>query len=338
MSAPFPAVLAVWRVASAQALVAFRGNRYSVPPELARAQVTVTHRLGAPHIELASGSGPTAGIVIARHRLAPAGAGATVGDTDTSTLWNAPPCPRSPPLSRTGASSASHPARPPKLPQRLCAPAAPTHQHRPRPTRRPVRQSARSAPRWWSTSPATPPQPREGTPYLAIEQRLAGIDELVARLAERLLPQADQLTSEINGLTTELTTRVQVLAPTLLAVPGCGVLTAAKILGETAGIDRFTSKDAFARHKGTAPLPVWSSNRARHRLSRTGNRQLNAALHRMALTQAHWHPDAKALIARRKAAGDGGMEALRVLKRRLSDVVYRALLADARETVTTAAA
>nr|WP_257233664.1 IS110 family transposase [Rhodococcus qingshengii] len=53
-----------------------------------------------------------------------------------------------------------------------------------------------------------------------------------------------------------------------------------KILGETAGVDRFRSKDAYARHKGTAPMPVWSSNRARHRLSRTGNRQINAALHR----------------------------------------------------------
>ena len=107
-----------------------------------------------------------------------------------------------------------------------------------------------------------------------------------------------------------------------MATPGCAVLTAAKILGETTGVDRFTSKDAYARHDGTAPLPVWSSNRARHQLSRTGNRQLNAALHRIALTPAHWHPDTKSLIARRKAAGDGGLEALRVLKRRLSDVVY----------------
>jgi hypothetical protein len=74
---------------------------------------------------------------------------------------------------------------------------------------------------------------------------------------------------------------------------------------------------------------VWSSNRARHRLSGAGNRQLNAALHRIALTRAHWHPDAKALLARRRAQGDGGLEALRILKRRLSDVVYRALLADA---------
>jgi hypothetical protein len=77
LPAPFPAVLTVQRVASAQALVSFRGNHYSVPPELARAQVTVSHRLGAAGIELATSSG----IVIARHHLAPAGAGATVRDT-----------------------------------------------------------------------------------------------------------------------------------------------------------------------------------------------------------------------------------------------------------------
>ncbi|WP_205857808.1 transposase, partial [Phytoactinopolyspora endophytica] len=108
----------------------------------------------------------------------------------------------------------------------------------------------------------------------------------------------------------------------------CGPITAAKIVGETAGVDRFRSKDAFARHNGTAPLPVWSSNRARHRLSRTGNRQLNAALHRVAMTQARCHPAARNLLERRKANGDGDMEALRVLKRRLSDVVFRALTAD----------
>lgn len=113
-----------------------------------------------------------------------------------------------------------------------------------------------------------------------------------------------------------------------MAIPGCGALTAAKILGETAGVDRFRSKDAYARHNGTAPLPVWSSNKPHHRLSRTGNRQLNAALHRMAMTQAHWNPAAKELMARRKAGGDSGLEALRVLKRRLSDVVYAAMQAD----------
>jgi transposase len=68
-------------------------------------------------------------------------------------------------------------------------------------------------------------------------------------------------------------------------------------------------------------VPVWSSNNARHRLSRTGNRQLNAALHRMALTQAHCHPPAKAMMQRRTADGDSGPEALQVLKRQLSDIV-----------------
>ena len=158
--------------------------------------------------------------------------------------------------------------------------------------------------------------------------RLHGVEGLVARLARGIIERCRELTVEIRKLEGEITTLVTALAPSLLAICGCGALTAAKIVGETAGIERFKSNDAYARHNGTAPLPVWSSNRARHRLSRSGNRQLNAALHRIALTQAQWHPDAKAMLARRKAQGDGGLEALRVLKRRLSDVVYRALKAD----------
>ena len=76
------------------------------------------------------------------------------------------------------------------------------------------------------------------------------------------------------------------MAPTLLALPGCGELTAAKLIGETAGVTRFKSEAAFARHSGVAPIPVWSGNTAgRVRLTRSGNRQLNAALHRIAITQ-----------------------------------------------------
>src|SRR5262249_41958886 len=133
----------------------------------------------------------------------------------------------------------------------------------------------------------------------------------------------------INRLEREISALVEKLAPTLLAVCGCGALTAAKILGETAGIERFRSSDAYARHNGSAPVPISSSNRTRHRLSRSGNRQLNPALHRIALPQARVDPAARALPARRRANGDGGLEALRVLKRHLSDVVYRALKADA---------
>ena len=166
---------------------------------------------------------------------------------------------------------------------------------------------------------------------------LAGVDGTVARIARELIERCRSLTIAVAQLEREISQLIEKLAPALLAICGCGPLTAAKILGETAGIERFKSPDAYARHNGTAPLPVWSSNRARHRLSRTGNRQLNAAIHRIALTQAHWHPPAQAMIARRRANGDGGLEALRVLKRRLSDVAYRALRADLTATIAEAA-
>jgi hypothetical protein len=78
---PFPATLRVVRTASAQALVSFRGNQYSVPPELARAQVAVHHRLGAAHLEIATANGISSGTIIARHCLATPGAGATVRDS-----------------------------------------------------------------------------------------------------------------------------------------------------------------------------------------------------------------------------------------------------------------
>ena len=151
---------------------------------------------------------------------------------------------------------------------------------------------------------------------------------MVRRLALRLIEHLRLLTVEIDELTAEITLRVGRIAPSLLAIVGCGALTAAKIIGETAHAARFRSKDAYARHNGTAPLPVWSSNKQRHRLSRTGNRQLNAAIHRIALIQARCYPPAHELLDRRKNSGDGGREALRVLKRRLSDVVYRAMIAD----------
>ena len=162
----------------------------------------------------------------------------------------------------------------------------------------------------------------------AVTARLAGMDGLVARLAADLTARIAVLTAEARALEKEITVLTRQLAPSLLAVPGAGDLTAAKIVAETASIARFTSKDAYARHNGTAPLPVWSANKTRHRLSRTGNRQLNCALHRIAVTQIRCHPDARAYLQRRIDAGDSKTEALRALKRRLSDIVYRALLAD----------
>ena len=162
----------------------------------------------------------------------------------------------------------------------------------------------------------------------AIAHRLAGIDGPVARIASEIVAHITGLTVRARALEREITALGAGLAPTLLTLVGVGALTAAKIVAETADITRFKNKDAYARHNGTAPLPVWSGNRERHRLSRTGNRQLNAAIHRIAITQMRCHDDARAYLDRRITNGNTKTEALRALKRRLSDVVYRSLLAD----------
>jgi transposase len=161
-----------------------------------------------------------------------------------------------------------------------------------------------------------------------LERALAGCQGLVARLARAELGRCRELTAEVDVLAAELEALVTPLAPALVAIVGCGPLTAAKILAETAGIERFRSPDAYARHNGTAPLPVASAGVLRHRLSRAGNRQLNAALHRIALVNGRFDARGQALLARRRTQGDSPREALRVLKRRLSDVVYRALMHD----------
>lgn len=163
----------------------------------------------------------------------------------------------------------------------------------------------------------------------AVAARLTELDGMTARIARDIVVQARELTVRERALHHEITERTKPLAPTLLAIVGVGALTAAKIVAETADVRRFKSKDAFARHNGTAPLPVWSGNRERHRLSRTGNRQLNAAIHRIAITQGRCYPDAVADLARRATLSNSPTEARRALKRRLSDTVYRALLADA---------
>jgi transposase len=179
--------------------------------------------------------------------------------------------------------------------------------------------------------PGWDPRPRSLTSRAnldAVTARLARSTGTVARLAADLTARILALTTDVNALEREITALTTQLAPSLLAVPGVAGLTAAKIVAETAGADRFTTKDAYARHNGTAPLPVWSANNTRHRLSRTGNRQLNCALHRIAVTQIRCHPAAQSYLQRRITAGDTKSEALRALKRRLSDIVYRALLAD----------
>lgn len=180
--------------------------------------------------------------------------------------------------------------------------------------------------------PSWDPPARSMTSYKtldAIADRLGCCDTLVARIAADLVERIRALTVAERALQREITQRVVALAPCLLTLVGVGPLIAAKIVAEVADVRRFKHKDAFARHNGTAPHPAWSGNPNRHRLSRTGNRQLNAAIHRIAITQLSHHADARAFRDRRVARGDTPTEALRALKRRLSDVVFRALLTDA---------
>jgi len=145
---------------------------------------------------------------------------------------------------------------------------------------------------------------------------------LVARLAADIIADIRGLTVRINALEHEVTTLVRGLAPQLLQLPGCGPLTAAKLLGETAGIGRFRHEARFAMHAGVAPIPASSGKTNRHRLARGGNRQLNAALHRIAVTQIRLDGLGRVYYQRRRADGDTTMEALRALKRRLARVVF----------------
>ncbi len=155
-----------------------------------------------------------------------------------------------------------------------------------------------------------------------------GIDEPVARFARDLLARIRELTAAVNALEAEIRVLAARVAPSLLALVGCGHLTAAKLVGQTAGIGRFRSRAAFARHNGTAPVPVWSGNTVRHRLNRGGDRQLNVALHRIAITQLQREGPGREYLAKRMAAGDTKTEAIRALRRRLSDEVFRRLTTD----------
>lgn len=161
-----------------------------------------------------------------------------------------------------------------------------------------------------------------------LDEQLSPIEGTVAELARELVGRTRELTVRINELEHEIGAITKLIAPGLLALPGCGVLSAAKIVAETAGARRFRSKAAFARWNGTAPIPVWSSNTERFRLNRGGNRQVNAALHRIGVTQWRGVGPGRAYVQARMAAGNTKTEALRALRRRLSDAVFRLLVAD----------
>jgi transposase len=164
-----------------------------------------------------------------------------------------------------------------------------------------------------------------------VATELANVDGTVAVIARELVERIRELTVRCNQLERKITAIVTPLAPVLLALPGCGPLSAAKIIGEVAGAGRFRSRAAFARWNGTAPIPVWTGSE-KFRLNRGGNRQVNAALHRIAITQWRGVGPGRDFIEARLADGKTKTAAIRLLRRRLSDEVYRRLLTDAATT------
>jgi transposase len=161
---------------------------------------------------------------------------------------------------------------------------------------------------------------------LADPRRLERIDRRLRRLpgcarvrvAREQLAQLRVLSRQADALERELLVLVKAHRPQLLAETGCGALTAALLIGRTAGAERFRSDASFARQTGTAPIPCSSGQRDRHRLDRGGDRQLNHALHIIAITRARHDPATKAYLARKEAEGKTKKGALRCLKRHLA--------------------
>jgi transposase len=177
--------------------------------------------------------------------------------------------------------------------------------------------------------PTVDPAKRSLDRTVALDRVQAALEAMpagtVRRIALELVADIRALSVRINGLEKELRALVRQQAPQLLELPGCGALTAAKILGETANPGRFRSEACFAMHAGVAPIPASSGRTNRHRLARGGNRQLNAALHRIAVTQIRLDGLGRVYYQRRTVSGDTTMEALRALKRRLARVVFTLL-------------
>jgi transposase len=149
-------------------------------------------------------------------------------------------------------------------------------------------------------------------------------------LAAELLEDMRRLDAQIREPKKKLATAVKASGTSLTGIFGVGPVIAATVIGDVADVSRFATRDRFAAYNGTAPIEVSSGNRKTCRLSLRGNRRINHALHMAAITQIrHPHSDGRAYYERKAAEGKTHKEALRCLKRRISDAVYARLQADA---------
>jgi transposase len=159
-----------------------------------------------------------------------------------------------------------------------------------------------------------------------IARRLAAMTQTArVRVARDELRRIRELTRAERALERELTAAIRALRPELLAEDGIGVITAATLIGRTAGAQRFPTDGHFARQAGAAPIPVSSGRRDRVRFNPGGDRQLNCALHRIAVTRARTCPQTRAYLQRKLAEGKTRPEAYRCLKRHLARRVFKLL-------------
>ena len=182
-------------------------------------------------------------------------------------------------------------------------------------------------------TPGGAPTKKSVTQYQGL---LAGIRprDAAGRVRRRMLAEelteARRLEVRVKELTVEIKAAVLARGSHLMDLPGIGPAGAGRILADVANIARFPSRHHFASWTGTAPIDASSGAHQRHRLSRAGNRRLNHVLHIAATVQMrHQGTPGRTYYDRKRAAGKRPLEAMRCLKRRLSDVVYRQLLKDA---------
>jgi transposase len=167
-----------------------------------------------------------------------------------------------------------------------------------------------------------------------ITRRLRAMPQTArVRIAREQVKRIALLTREAEELKRELRDLVRQHHPELLAEIGCGPLCAAILIGQTAGAERFKSDAQFARIAGVAPISVSSGRHDRHRLDRGGNRQLNRALHVIAITRGRIDPQTRAYLARKEAEGKSRIEAMRCLKRHLARHYHRLLSEGSKSTV-----
>jgi hypothetical protein len=155
--------------------------------------------------------------------------------------------------------------------------------------------------------------------------------EARCELAAELLADICHLNARRRQARTKLAAAVKASGTSVTEVFGAGPVVAATVIGDVVTVARFPSRDHFAAYNGTAPVEVSSGNKKIYRLSLRGNRRLNHAIHMAAITQIrHKHSDGRAYYDRKIAEGKTHKEALRCLKRRISDAIYARLRADAR--------